>query len=142
VGARFSAPDQTGPGAYPASCTKGTGSFPGVKRPGRRGDHPSTSSAEVKERVELYFYYPSGSSWPILGRTLPYLYLVPCVLMAARTSLPLVITEYSQMVICSSADLKHVSLNKSNNRHEVCLLHNVCRRRRFRLCHGIPSAND
>jgi len=30
-GARFSAPVQTGPGAHPASCTTGTGSFPGVK---------------------------------------------------------------------------------------------------------------
>jgi hypothetical protein len=29
-GARFSAPVQTGPGAHPASCTVGTGSFPGV----------------------------------------------------------------------------------------------------------------
>jgi hypothetical protein len=31
VGARFSAPVQAGPGAHPASCTMGTGSFPGVK---------------------------------------------------------------------------------------------------------------
>jgi len=31
LGARFSAPVQTGPGAHPASCTVGTGSFPGVK---------------------------------------------------------------------------------------------------------------
>jgi hypothetical protein len=30
-GARISAPVQTGPGAHPASCTMGTGSFPGVK---------------------------------------------------------------------------------------------------------------
>ena len=30
-GARFSAPVQTGPGAHPASCTMGTGSFSGVK---------------------------------------------------------------------------------------------------------------
>ena len=30
-GARFSAPVQTGPGAHPASCTVGTGSFPVVK---------------------------------------------------------------------------------------------------------------
>jgi hypothetical protein len=30
-GARFSAPVQTVPGAHPASCTVGTGSFPGVK---------------------------------------------------------------------------------------------------------------
>ena len=33
-GARFSAPVQTGPGAHPASCTMGTGSFPGVKSSG------------------------------------------------------------------------------------------------------------
>jgi len=31
VGSRFSAPVQTGPGAYPASCAMGTGSFPEVK---------------------------------------------------------------------------------------------------------------
>jgi hypothetical protein len=31
VKARFSAPVQTGPGAHPASCTMGTGPFPGVK---------------------------------------------------------------------------------------------------------------
>jgi len=31
VGARFSAPVQTGPAAHPASCTMGTGSFPGIK---------------------------------------------------------------------------------------------------------------
>jgi len=31
VGARFSAPVQTGPGAHPASCKMGTGSFPGVR---------------------------------------------------------------------------------------------------------------
>ena len=30
-GARSSAPVQTGPGAHPASCTIGTGTFPGVK---------------------------------------------------------------------------------------------------------------
>jgi len=31
VGARISTPVQTGPGAYPASCTMGTGPFPGIK---------------------------------------------------------------------------------------------------------------
>ena len=60
VWARFSAPVQTGPGAHPASCRMVTGSFPGVKRPGRGVDHPPPSSAEVKERVELYLYSPSG----------------------------------------------------------------------------------
>ena len=43
----FSASVQTGPGAHPASHTMGTGSFPGVKRPGRGVDHPPSSSAEV-----------------------------------------------------------------------------------------------
>jgi hypothetical protein len=33
-GARFFAPVQTGPGAHPASCTMGTGSFPVVKSGG------------------------------------------------------------------------------------------------------------
>jgi hypothetical protein len=48
VGARYSAPVQTVPGAYPGSYTMGTGSFPVVKRPGRGVDHPPSSSAEVK----------------------------------------------------------------------------------------------
>jgi hypothetical protein len=69
----FSAHVQTDPGAHPASYTMGTGSFPGVKRPGRGVDHPPPSSARVKERVELYLYSPSGPSWPVLGRTLPFI---------------------------------------------------------------------
>ena len=46
-------------------------SFPGVKRPGRRVDHPPSSSAEVKQRVQLYLYSPSVPSWPVIGRALP-----------------------------------------------------------------------
>jgi len=57
-GARFSAHVQTGPGAHQTSYTMGTGSFPGVKRPGRGVDHPPPSTAEVKEIVELYLYSP------------------------------------------------------------------------------------
>jgi hypothetical protein len=67
VGARFSALVQTGPGAHPASYTMGTGSFPGVKRPGRGVDNPPPSSAEVKERVELFLYSPTGPSRHVLG---------------------------------------------------------------------------
>jgi hypothetical protein len=44
-------------------------SFRGVKRPGRGVNHPYSSRAEVKERVELYLYSLSGPSWPVLGRT-------------------------------------------------------------------------
>jgi hypothetical protein len=47
----------TCPGAHPASCIVGTGSFPGVKRPGRGVDHPPPPSARI----------PSGTSWPVLG---------------------------------------------------------------------------
>jgi len=67
VEARFSAPLQTGPGANPASYTMGTRSFPGVKQPGCGVDHPPTSSAEVKERVQLYLFYSTGPLWPVLG---------------------------------------------------------------------------
>jgi len=47
-------------------------SFPGVKWPGRGIDHRPSSSAEVKERVDLHLYYPSGPSQPVLGWNLPY----------------------------------------------------------------------
>jgi len=36
----------------------GTGFFPGVKWPGCDVDHLPPSSAEVKERIELYIYSP------------------------------------------------------------------------------------
>jgi len=57
----------------------GTGSFPGVKRPGRGVDHPPPSSAEVKERVELYLYPPFGPSWPVIGLTVPLALLLPLI---------------------------------------------------------------
>jgi len=66
VKARFPAPVLTGPGAHPASYTMYTGSLPGVKQPGRGVDHPSPSSAEDEERVELYIYSLTGTSWPVL----------------------------------------------------------------------------
>jgi len=66
VGARFSAPVQTGLGAHPTSYTMGTGSFLGVKQSGRGIDHPPPCSTKVKERVELYPYSPPGISWPVL----------------------------------------------------------------------------
>jgi len=43
-------------------------------------DHPSLSSAEIKERVELYLYFTSGTSCSVLGWTspLPLLHLGEC----------------------------------------------------------------
>jgi hypothetical protein len=42
------------------SYTRGTGSFPGVKRPDSDVDHPPPSNTEVKQRVALVFYSPLG----------------------------------------------------------------------------------
>jgi len=44
---------QTDPWVHPASHTMGTGSFLGLKRPGRGIDHPPPSSIKAKARVEL-----------------------------------------------------------------------------------------
>jgi len=46
---RFSAPSQTGFEAHPASYTMGTGSFPGLKRPGRGVDHPLHPAPRLKK---------------------------------------------------------------------------------------------
>jgi len=95
VGARFPAPIQTGTAAYPASYTMGAGSLPGVKRPGRGIDHPPPSTAEVKERVEIYPY-----SWPVIGWTLPFYIRLFDVFK----------DEYICLVLCCSS----VSLHKSH----------------------------
>ena len=54
-------------------------SCPRVKWPGRGVNHPPPSSAEVKEREELYLYYPAARSLPVLGRAralpLPFTYV-------------------------------------------------------------------
>jgi len=58
---------ETGPPIDQASYAMGNGSIPRVMPPKRGVDHPLTSSAEVKERLELYLYSPSGPSWLLLG---------------------------------------------------------------------------
>jgi hypothetical protein len=45
--------------------------FPGLKRSSSGVDHPSPSSGEVKERVQLHLHCPSGYSQPVLGWALP-----------------------------------------------------------------------
>jgi hypothetical protein len=55
---------------HPASYKMGNGSLSQGKAAGAWGLPPTPSSAEVKERVELYLYSPSGPSWPVLGWSL------------------------------------------------------------------------
>ena len=69
---RYSPPFQTGSGPPPLLRSGYRVSFPGVKRPERGVNHPPPYSAEVKERVELHFYTPSGPSWPVLGLPLHF----------------------------------------------------------------------
>jgi hypothetical protein len=61
-GRDFVHPSRPNLGGHPASYTIRTGSFPGVKQPGRGVDHPHPSSAEVKEKVGLHVYSPFGLS--------------------------------------------------------------------------------
>ena len=59
VGARFSAPVQTGPGVPPSSYTMGTWSFPGLKRPWRGVDHPPRLAPRLKTE-QSYTSPPPG----------------------------------------------------------------------------------
>jgi hypothetical protein len=87
-------------------------SFLGVKWLGRGPNCPPPCSAEVKEKVEIYLYSPSGSSWLVLGRALTFLNHIHCV----------------QRVICTVGWLaSHVaygfvgtSLELSNIRIKIC----------------------
>ena len=63
----FSAPVQTDRKVHPASFTMAPGYFLGVERPERASDHPPSSSAEIKWRLELYLYYLSGPFCPFVG---------------------------------------------------------------------------
>ena len=46
-------------------------SFPDSKWPGHGVNPPPPSRAEVKERLDLYPYFPFRPSWPVIRRTLP-----------------------------------------------------------------------
>ena len=70
-GARFSSPVQTGPWCPPCLLYNGYRVFPGEKAAGAWRWLPTPSSAEVKERVQLYIYSTSGPLWPVIRWTSP-----------------------------------------------------------------------
>ena len=80
-GVRFSAPVQTGPGAHPASCTMGTGSFPGVKsgRGGTLTPHPLLEPWSWKGRaiplLPLWAVRPVQSLSACTGVTFTFTFL-------------------------------------------------------------------
>ena len=72
MGARFSAPVQTGPGAHPATCTMGTGSFPWVKYGRCRllTTHHLVSRSWNVRAISLPTLW--ATTGPVMGKLLPY----------------------------------------------------------------------
>ena len=56
----FSAPVENGSEAHPTSYTMGTGSLPGVKRPGRGVDHPPHIAPRLKKEYGYTSTPPLG----------------------------------------------------------------------------------
>ena len=104
--ATFSTPVQTGIGAYPASCTMGTGTISVVNRPGRVADHPFPSKCRGREMIGLYLYSIFGPKWPVIGRT-----TVPTVGISYTRFYTLHIFEQI------SVQMFGVILNQGNVRH-------------------------
>jgi hypothetical protein len=61
-----------GPTQPPIQLYSGYRVFPGSKAAGAWCLPPTPSNVYIKERVELYLYSPSGSSWHVIGWNLPY----------------------------------------------------------------------
>jgi hypothetical protein len=68
----------------PSILCNGCGVFPGCKAAGAWRWPPTPSGAGVKERVELYLYFPSGPSWVVLGGTLFCYCVISCYWMPLR----------------------------------------------------------
>ena len=75
VWARISAPVQTGSGAHSTSHTRSTGSFPGVKRPGRGLHRPLHLASRLRKESVIPFWVFVACSGVNFTLTLTFLYL-------------------------------------------------------------------
>ena len=85
---------------------------------------PVPSSADVKERVQLYLYSPSGPSWPLLRWTLPLFY---CCQRYRRTygimeNILSDLTEFevSKQLIAEVLNIKFHANPHSGSRADIC----------------------
>jgi hypothetical protein len=99
--ARFSAPVQTGHGAHPASCTMGTGSFPGVK----------------SGRGVTLTSHPFLVPWSRKGRAIPLLLWAvrPVQSLSACTRVHFTFYLTGNVVISEADALIYVVLSKTEN---------------------------
>jgi len=93
--------------------------FQMVKRSGRGISHPPPSSAEVKERVQLYLYSPYWASWLVLGWTL---YQNKHSIYKVK-QIPVVVCSKAWVCSCSCAGI--AGSNPAEGM-EVCLLWVLC----------------
>jgi hypothetical protein len=97
---RIFCPIHTGPGAHSASYKMSTGLFPGIKRPGRDVNHPHSTSAEAKERIDLYLYFFSVPSCQIIGWTLAFFFLSLSLLIGWQLSVWKCCNELKKLKLC------------------------------------------
>jgi hypothetical protein len=107
VQARFFEHVQTGPRAHPAYCKMGTGSFPGVKQPGRGADYPLLLVLRSRKNraIPLPLSEPSG----LLQGTFTFyrrIFWFYCVKVNISLSSP------NKHSTCSSCKLNNATLSK------------------------------
>jgi len=112
LGARFSAHIQTGLGTLLASCAVCTASLSWDQSDRAVALTTTPPSAEVVERVELYIFFPSWPSWPLVGRIYLTFYscteLINCTAWFWGASSPLCfvsVTKHFVYYTCSRTQL-------------------------------------
>jgi hypothetical protein len=99
------------PWGPPSLLYNGYRVFPGGKSAGAWRWPPTPSSVEVKERVLLYVYSPSGPLWPVLGWTLPLLSVLFYCIRHTEKYTGKIIHIITCMLIHSSSCVLHFRLS-------------------------------